>query len=150
MTNHETADAAQERNHASQGVKAVPELACAKVLAVDDDAEAVKIICMILTAEGHECVGATSGKEALTLCSSQRFDCMLLESTLGDTTAVALAHRLAQTPGVRPNHVILMTGYPRDDYRAELRNGLLDGYIQKPADLYELATVVARSLRRIH
>ncbi len=128
--------------------RAMAALPCANVLVVDDDRDTVEAIAVILEAEGHTCTKARSGKEALELCKSKKFDCMLLDVTLGDTSGIAVAKALAQTPDIRPRHVVLLSGHPKSDFLSELRNGLVDGFISKPADIHILAEAVQSALAR--
>ena len=121
------------------------DMPCAKVIVVDDDTDTVTLLVTRLAMDGHECVGVTTASEALRLCQKQKFDCMVLDAQLGPSAGLALAERLSHTP-LRPDHIVIVTGHPRDDFEAPLRNGLIDGYIQKPFDLDSLAERVRQAL----
>ena len=113
---------------------------------VDDDADTLEALAVLLDGEGHDVTRADSGRKALELCASHRFDCLLLDVTLGDTTGLAVARILSQNPHIRPRRVVLLSGHPRTDFLHELHGKLVDGYLPKPADLKDLAAVVRQSL----
>lgn len=120
--------------------------ACGRVIVVDDDADIVASLVMRLEMDGHECVGVTSASEALRACRKQRFDCMVLDAQLGTAAGLAVAERLAASP-MRPNHIVILTGHPKNDFEAPLRNGLIDAYVQKPVDVAALAERIQLALR---
>jgi FixJ family two-component response regulator len=79
------------------------------------------------------------------LCRSQQFDCMLLDVRLQHMSGLSIAERLADSE-FRPRHIVLMTGTDVKEFESALRNGLVDGYLQKPADLDDLIERVTASL----
>lgn len=121
---------------------------CAVVLVVDDDADTRETLCVILEAEGHECVSVGTGSQAIAACRERRFDCMLLDYSLGTMSGLAVAQRLGGSESVnRPSHVLLMTGHDRAEFSSAIREGLVDGYVQKPADLDKLVDMVRNSIK---
>ena len=123
-----------------------PELICARVLIVDDDTDTVDTLVTLLEQDGHACSAASTGPGAIRACQADVFDCMVLDHQLGEVSGLAVAERLSGSP-MRPNHIILLTGHARDDFEAALRNGLIDGHVQKPAELAELVLRVRASLK---
>lgn len=122
-------------------------LPCATVLVVEDDPSTREMLCMLLEAEGHECVTASTGAEALALCRTRHFDCMLIDATIGAMSGVSVAQRLGGSDSVMgPTHVYLMTGHAKSDFATALRERVVDGHILKPADIHELAEVVRASM----
>ena len=118
-----------------------------RVLVVDDNPDTVELVCALLSADGHECEGATSGAQALERCEAEHFDCMVLDVQLGDTTGIAIAERLARQPADRPPYIFLMSGHDEAEFAAQLRTGVVDGYLAKTADVCELVGTVHRVLR---
>ena len=55
----------------------------------------------------------------------------------------ALAERLSHSAR-RPTRILVVTGHPREDFEAALRNGLIDGYLQKPVDPQRIHEFVAK------
>jgi DNA-binding response OmpR family regulator len=121
------------------------DLPCARVLIVDDEPDTAAMVALLLEEEGHTCTTARTGSEAIMLCRTQRFDCMLLDVRLQHMSGMVIAERLADTQ-FRPRHIVLMTGAKLADLESALRNGLVDGYLQKPADISQLIERVKASL----
>ena len=118
----------------------------ARVLVADGDSEFRTRVCTTLTSSGHDCSVAASGMEAIQRCVESRFDCALLGAALGDTTGMAIAQRLAGKTDARPTRIILLTNEPKSEFLGALRNGLIDGYVQKSNDLTGIVDLVARSV----
>ena len=125
------------------------QVPCARVLIVDDDTDTVDTLIVLLEQDGHICSAAYTGPGAIRACEADAFDCMVLDHQLGEVTGLAVAERLSASP-LRPHHIILLTGHARDDFEAALRNGLIDGHVQKPAEFAELVTRVRASLQPRH
>jgi two-component system OmpR family response regulator len=119
---------------------------CARVLIVDDDTDTVDTLVTLLEQDGHACSAAYTGAGAIRACEADAFDCMVLDHQLGEVTGLAVAERLSTSP-MRPNHIVLLTGHARDDFEAALRNGLIDGHLQKPAEFSDLVQRVRNSLK---
>ena len=123
-------------------------IACASVIVVDDDPGTCAMLCLYLEAQGHQCVTATTGAEAVALCRDRHFDCMLLDARLGAMSGLSVAQRLGgQSSAMRPTHIFLLTGHPKSEFTPALRDGLVDGYILKSDNLEELSLVVRESVR---
>ena len=115
-----------------------------RVLVVDDDLEIVQATVALLQAYGHSCVGAVTTGEAYRLCHKERFDCVLLDAQFDRTSGLALAERLSASP-MRPTKLVIVSAHPPENFMAPLRNGLIDGYLQKPVDAEQLNAMVRPS-----
>ncbi len=95
---------------------------------------------------GHSCSVAHDGAEAITRLKSRHFDIIVTDLVLGsqeDGLAVLQA-AMKQSPGTK---VILITAHSSvQTCRTALQQGAFD-YIEKPLDVDELRTVVARAAR---
>ena len=119
----------------------------AKVLAVDDDLDTTGTVRAMVEMDGHECHTALNGWEALAMCRQHHFDCMFLDARLGSLSGLAVAQRLGgQDSSLRPRHIILLTGSPREDFHTALRDRVIDGYLQKPATLEGIRRALSRCL----
>ena len=117
----------------------------ARVLIVDDDTDTVDTLVVLLEQDGHECSAAYTGAAALRLCATEIFDCLILDQQLGEVNGLSIAQQL-HAGSDRPQHVILMTGEPLDNFEAALAAGVIDEHVQKPPDLPWLLACVRRSL----
>jgi CheY-like chemotaxis protein len=81
-----------------------------KVLHVDDDPMNLRVVQEILGAFGHTAVPAASGKEALELFATARFDVVLLDIHMPEMTGIELLQRLrASSDAGRNTPVIAVT-----------------------------------------
>jgi CheY-like chemotaxis protein len=115
------------------------------VLIVDDDPDMMETCARILRSNGHECLTAAGGREALDLLRSRRLDLILADLRMPEMdglTLLAHARRLApQVP------VVIITAYGSQDTARRAREAGAAAYLAKPFGISELQEVVARALR---
>jgi two-component system, OmpR family, alkaline phosphatase synthesis response regulator PhoP len=139
---------ALERNpsHAGDGV---PTALNGKVLIVDDE-QAIRLVCRVnLDAEGFETLEAADGVEAITLARSERPDLILLDIMLPTLDGWLVAEKLAGDQSTREIPVVFLSARSEDD---DLRRGYElggVGFITKPFEAAELATLVSRTVAAV-
>lgn len=119
--------------------------ASCRILAVDDDPGAIKIVRRILEGMGHRVAAASSRAEASVLLRGEPFDALLTDVNMESCDAgVRLA---AEARALRPGlPVILMTGgLDAEAERPAPRDGAYD-YLPKPFRLDDLRAAVERAL----
>jgi DNA-binding NtrC family response regulator len=97
---------------------------------VDDQENLCWVLSRVLSERGHEVRTALSGAQALRVAAG--FDCQvaIVDFRLPDTTGMALIAQLrSRFPHLR---AILMTSYGSAALRAEVRQGGLFAYFDKP------------------
>jgi len=122
------------------------EQATADILIVEDEQAHAEAIEEGLSRQGHRCQVVHDGATAIAKLSSQRFDIIVTDLKLGDGPdgLDVLAAAREHAPGAK---VILITAHSTvQTCRTALQQGAFD-YIEKPLDLAELRTVVARAAR---
>ena len=119
----------------------------ARVLAVDDDPDTARTVRALVEIDGHQCYTANTGADALALCAEHHFDCMFLDARLGALSGLAVAQRLGGSEStMRPTHIVLLSGAPREDFFSALRDRIVDSYLRKPATLENIRSVLDRCL----
>jgi DNA-binding NtrC family response regulator len=117
----------------------------ASILVVDDEPTVQEALETFLRAEGHAVVTAGSGREALSRIEEGEFDLIVADLVMPGMSGLEVLERsraFAPTLGV-----ILITGHATVETAIEaLRKGAFD-YLQKPFQLDDLASCVARLLR---
>jgi len=109
-----------------------------KLLAIDDSALHLSIVCKIAEQAGFASTGATSASEAKRMLSDNTFDCITLDLSLGEQTGSEIMHFLAELKCRTP---ILIVSGSTDETRKEtleLGNLLklnLAAPVSKPIDL---------------
>ena len=117
-----------------------------RVLAVDDNADALEIVTLSLTEAGAHVQTARSGAEALDIWSEARADVLICDLAMPgmDGTEVLSAVRRADAERKRPpTPAIVITAHVMPDPEAGARAAGFDHYIQKPFETAELLRVVA-------
>ena len=111
------------------------------VLVVEDDPNARKLLTHMLSAAGYKIVETDDGDEAIRLLDAQRFDLVITDLGLPNTTGSGIImHAHAKWPQLP---VILITGYLGKTAAQQLLNEYVE-YIPKPLDRDRLLATVDR------
>jgi DNA-binding response OmpR family regulator/anti-sigma regulatory factor (Ser/Thr protein kinase) len=119
-----------------------------KILAVDDDHGARKLLHAFLDKLGHETMLAENGEQAIELFESQSPDMVLMDLLMPGMDGVEVTERLRKLrPGVP---IIMQTASTRADLVVRGLNTGADDYVTKPIDFRVLEAKInalARSLQ---
>ena len=80
-----------------------------RILVIEDAADVLGVLIMLLRSEGADVAGAGSGREALTLFRSRHFDVVVSDLGLPDVSGDALI-RMIIAAARRPVKVVVITG----------------------------------------
>ncbi|MGQ9458505.1 MAG: response regulator [Anaerolineae bacterium] len=120
----------------------------AKILVVDDDPSALKLIGYALRREGYDVTTAADGMEALTLVRRERFDLIVLDIMMPGMDGYEVCRRLRANPQTATVPVIMLTARSMvKDKVSGFRSGT-DEYITKPLLPHELVSRVKALLLR--
>ncbi len=117
-----------------------------KILAVDDENDALLILKTTLTGEGYEVLTATNGPDALALAQEEKPDLIILDLLMPEMDGFEVLQELkaAEDTGVIP--VIVVSGVSeRDKIKGALSKGI-DYYIIKPYEYEDLIKKVKTAL----
>lgn len=120
----------------------------AKVLAVDDNEEALFVLEGLLSQKGFSVVTASSGREALQKAEKEVPDIVLLDVTMPQMDGYEVTRRLKADALLRFVPVILLTAL---DNLEDITHGLdqgADDYITKPYESEELFARMQAAMRR--
>ena len=119
-----------------------------KILVVDDDPMAVRLIELSLSAEGFEVITAASAMEGLRAVRTERPDLVLLDIMMPDMDGVEMCRHLRDHSDTAHIPIILLSAKTQlDDKIKGLRAGA-DDYISKPAEPREVVARVEAVLVR--
>jgi PAS domain S-box-containing protein len=127
---------------ASVGIPASPlpharpaaNLARHRILIVDDNEDALDLLCEVLRAAGHEVVTATDGPGALNAVKGFDADVAILDIGLPVMDGYELAGRMRAALGERMPFLVALTGYGQDADRARARDAGFAVHLTKPIE----------------
>ena len=117
-----------------------------RILVVDDEESLRSLVARGLAMDGHDCMMAGDGAEALEVLIAERgrFDLLLTDIRMPLMDGIALA--LAAKQEFPDLTIMLMTGYAEQRERAEDLLGIIRDVMQKPFTLTELRERVSCAL----
>ena len=115
-----------------------------RVLVVDDNVDAAETIAAYLRLEGHETKVVTEGDEVLA--SAQVFEpqVVVLDIGLPGLDGYQIARQLRRNPQTQETLLIAVTGYGREEDRANAAEAGFDCHFVKPADPVEIQAAIDR------
>ena len=118
------------------------------LLVVEDEANIRDLVCSHLESEGHTCLAASNGAEALDLLKSQPFDVVVLDLMLPGLNGLAVCRSVRAGQANREVPILMLTARADEsDKLAGFESGA-DDYLTKPFSIRELSARVGALTRR--
>ena len=117
-----------------------------KILVVEDDTHARKLLCTVLRREGFEVLPAVDGADALAVMEAEHVDLVVCDLMMPNIDGFELTRQLRGSYPSLPIIMVTAKQEPRDK-----REGFLvgtDDYMTKPVDEQELVLRIKALLRR--
>ncbi len=118
-----------------------------RVLLVDDNADSIEPLSLLLQAKGHETRIATGGAEAISLAGEFRPHCVLLDLGLPVMDGYEVARRLRQQPAGGNVVLVALTGWAGRDVRTKAAEAGFDYHLVKPVNWDELEKIIQTASR---
>ncbi len=119
-----------------------------KTLIVDDDAELVQMLQLVLEVAGHSVLTAANGEQALRLWNDERPDVVLLDIGMPGMDGYEVCQRLRQRDPEQTTAIIMFTARSSEaDKQRALELGA-DEYVTKPVSIKHLVTLIESMSRR--
>lgn len=116
------------------------------IVVVDDNAINLKLLRVVLLAEGYDVRTAQDAEEAIALLQTSHPRLILMDLQLPGMDGLELTRRLKAAPETRDIFVIAVTSYAmKGDFEKALQAGC-DDYVTKPIDTEALPRLIARYL----
>ncbi len=115
------------------------------ILIIDDNQEITDGYSMILPRYGYAVETAGNAVDGFSLLKKKRYDLLLLDMRLPDSSGEEIFIELQANPKYRLNRetpVAIFTGFPEDDTRRRLLDLGVSAYLVKPFDPMALASVL--------
>ncbi|HEX2834775.1 MAG TPA: PAS domain S-box protein [Thermoanaerobaculia bacterium] len=119
-------------------------LAGAKILTVDDDEEARKIVRLVLQHGGAEVIACSSATEALNNFERYHPDIVITDIAMPHVDGYELANRVRALDPRVP--IVAVSAFPSS--RGNVAQGVFDAYMSKPLEPNDLIATIARVLGR--
>ncbi|MBI2238495.1 MAG: response regulator transcription factor [Actinobacteria bacterium] len=117
-----------------------------RVLVVEDHAVVRRGLCVLLGAEGFDCVGDVgTGREALERAADLRPDVVLLDLGLPDQDGLEVLRGLEER--APDSRVVILTMHAEEEYVLQALAAGADGYVLKVAEPEALLEAIRRALR---
>jgi signal transduction histidine kinase len=115
-----------------------------KVLVVDDNADAVEMLSLMIEIAGHRAFRAHNGPEALERADAVRPDLVLLDIGLPGMDGYAVARELRRRLGGASAVLAAVTGWGADQDKQRARDAGFDLHLTKPVDPDTIQRLLAR------
>ncbi|MCF6302752.1 MAG: PleD family two-component system response regulator [Devosiaceae bacterium] len=119
----------------------------ARILIVDDLAPNLHLLEVKLAAQYYDVVTAMSGKQALKLAGSEKFDLILLDAMMPGMNGFEVCKRLKNNPATWHIPVVMVTALEETRDRIRGLEAGADDFITKPIDDFNLLARVKSLLR---
>ena len=126
------------------------DLANVRVLAVDDEPDALRLLTDVLQAAGAHVTTATSAAMALNLVASASPHVMVADIGMPEMDGYELIRRIraSQDPALRDMPAAALTAFARSEDRTKALQSGFEMHLAKPVDPGELVASVATLVRR--
>ena len=121
-----------------------------RILVIEDNQDSRHMLRATLAMEGHEVRDAASGPEGIQAAAEMNPDVVVLDIGLPGLDGYQVARRLRALPGGGEFVLIALSGYGRDDDRAQAEEAGFDAHLVKPATAESLAETIAGLMARSH
>ncbi|MDI9638393.1 response regulator transcription factor [Anaerolineae bacterium CFX9] len=119
-----------------------------QIMIVDDDAQILDMVELVLKREGYQVLRAFSPRTALDLLVTNTPDLIVIDAVLPDMDGITLCRKIRAMAHTASTPIIFLTGYGSTQSMVEALQSGGDDYIRKPFAPRELAARVKALLRR--
>jgi PAS domain S-box-containing protein len=113
-----------------------------KVLVVDDNADLVEMLSMVVSGLGHEVRKALDGQTAVSAALAYRPDVVLLDLGLPFMSGVQVAQELRRHPDTKTTRIVALTGWGQEEDRRTTTEAGFDRHLTKPTEPAVLARLL--------
>ncbi|MCS6908747.1 MAG: response regulator [Anaerolineales bacterium] len=120
-----------------------------KIVYIEDEAEMIDLVRLILGRKGYEVIGANGGREGIRLIQTEQPDLVLLDLMMPDIDGWDVYHQLRADERTKSLPVIVITARAQNiDRVLGIEIAKVDDYLAKPFTPQELLESVAKVFAR--
>jgi CheY-like chemotaxis protein len=116
-----------------------------QILLVDDQADAIDALAMLLEMDGHAVRTAYSGADALAVVTTFIPDLALIDVTMPDMSGMDLARLLRGNATLAGTRLVALTGHSRESDRQAASDAGFDAHVTKPVSADQLTRLIAEA-----
>lgn len=121
----------------------------ARIVCIEDDAEMIELLRLMLSRQGYEVFGAVGGQVGLVEVDRLQPDVVLLDLMMPGMDGWEVYRRLKDNPATCNIPVIMLTAKAKNSERIKaLREAQVDDFVAKPFSPNQLVDSIERALRR--
>lgn len=117
-----------------------------KILVIEDEVGAIKVLTKLLTAGGFEVVSVWDGGLAVNEAVNQKPDLVLLDLMLPGKGGVSVLEELQSRDETKNIPVIILSSLKREEYKKIAEKPSVKAYLTKPYDAKELMGTIQKVL----
>ena len=106
-----------------------------RIFIVDDDADFVQLVTLLLEHAGHSVSSDLVGAQAIPTIVREKPDCVLTDLMMACLDGLALCRELRAREELRDLKIIMVSARTEDLWRQRAKDSGADGYITKPLDI---------------
>lgn len=125
---------------------ALPDVADWRVLVIDDEADSVEVVGLVLTAAGATVWEAANGQEGLAVFKQERPTLVLTDLSMPDMDGWELLKAIRDNEDGRRVPVIALTAHAMTGDRERVLEAGFDGYLSKPLKMFTLVEALLECL----
>lgn len=119
-----------------------------EILIVDDDAQILDMVELVLGREGYHVLRAFSPRSALDILTNNSPDLIVIDAVLPEMDGISLCRKIRAMPHTARTPIIFLTGFGSTQSVVEALRSGGDDYVRKPFAPRELVARVKALLRR--
>ena len=119
-----------------------------KILIIDDDAETLRLIGLMLQRQGYQTITATNGDEGVALAKHELPDLIILDIMMPEVNGYTVAKHLRAEPKTSEIPILMFTAKSQVDDKVAGFEAGADDYLTKPVHPVELVAHIKALLTR--
>ena len=119
-----------------------------RILIVDDDPQAIRLLTAILESEGYDVLKAYGGQEGIDLAVAQAPALIILDLAMPDVDGFQVVKRLAEDPGACDIPIVICTAMDLTDEEKDRLNGQIQSVIEKTGDVKQKLLEAIKRIER--
>ncbi len=119
-----------------------------KILIVDDDAETLRLVGLMLQRQGYQVVSASNGAQAIQMVTAEKPDLVILDVMMPDIDGFQVTQQLRANPETAYVSILMFTAKSQVEDKVVGYEAGVDDYLTKPIHPAELTAHVRSLLAR--